>query len=154
MAPVIHAPEATLYPFSLFAAEASSVLMRAEDAEGNAHDYRFSVRGLDAGLGRLACSRHLELLGQRRLSALFANAGLGAEGVAGEEGMSRLQREFPFVGHLTQRRYATASESCWQMLWDVSDVVFFRTEQEARAGGFAKASSCAPLGDQDGDRSF
>jgi hypothetical protein len=143
MAPVIYAPETVLYPFSTFASDAATVLVRAEDGEGNAHDYLFSVRGLGTGLDRLACVRHLELLGQRRLRALYARTDLGAEAATEEDAMSRLQREFPFVGHRTQRRYAASSEACWQMLWDVTEVAFFRDEAGARASGYAKDAACS-----------
>ncbi len=142
VAPVIYAPETVLYPFSMFAADAASVLVRAEDAEGNAHDYRFSVRGLGAGLDRLACTRHLELLGQRRLTAFYASAEMDTEGATDEDALSRLQREFPFVGHRTQRRYAASSEACWQLLWDVSEVTFFRDERGAQANGYARDTTC------------
>jgi len=143
LAPVVHAPEAVVYPFSQIAAGAESVLIRAEDADGTQHDYRFSVRGLEPGLDRLSCVRHLELLGTRRLTAMYARASMGAEGARAEDGLARLLEQFPFVGHRTQRRYSPSSETCWQMLWDVEEIDFFRTEPDARASGYSKDTSCS-----------
>jgi hypothetical protein len=138
-----YASETEIYPFSELAASSSAVLMRTEDDSGRRYDYRFNLRGLNAGLNRLACVSHLDVLGHRRLAALFARARLPAAGAAEEGALERLVEEFPFVGHRTQRRYSPSDESCWRALWAVEEINFFRTETEARASGYARGGSCA-----------
>ena len=142
--PVASAPEETIYPFSEIASTASTVLIRAEDGQGRVHDYRFSLRGLNNALNRLECVRHLEILGERRALALFERAAIGVEREGSGYEISTLIEEFPFVGHRTQRRYLASKEGCWRTLWSVDEVVFFRTERDARSGGFARVRDCAP----------
>lgn len=142
--PLAFAPESTIYPFSEIAAAARTVLIRAEDREGRRHDYRFSLTGLNNGLNRLGCARHLEVLGRRRSVALFERASLSAGQALEEGGIPRLVEEFPFVGHRTQRRYMASTERCWRTLWKVEEIVFFRGERDARAQGFAKGQGCGP----------
>jgi len=141
--PMAYAPEPTIYPFSEVAAMARTVLMRAEDDQGRRHDYRFGLAGLNDGLNRLACARHLEVLGQRRTMALFERASLDAANALDEGGIDRLLERFQFVGHRTQRRYLQSNAACWRTLWKVDEVVFFGVEREARAEGYAKGHGCA-----------
>jgi hypothetical protein len=138
-----YASETEVYPFSELASTSTTVLMRTEDDAGRRYDYRFNLRGLNSGLNRLACVSHLDVLGQRRLAALYARARLPAGGASEEGALERLVEEFPFVGHRTQRRYSAASESCWRALWAVDEINFFRTEADARASGYARGPSCA-----------
>jgi hypothetical protein len=142
--PRAYAPESTIYPFSEVATTARAVLLRAEDAEGRWHDYRFGLAGLNNSLNRLGCARHLEVLGQRRAMALFERASLNGEEALDEGGIHRLIEQFRFVGHRTQRRYLASSDTCWRILWKVDEVVFFRVERDARAGGYARGGGCAP----------
>ena len=139
--PHAYAPEETIYPFTEVATASGTVLVRVEDREGRSYDYRFNLSGLNNGLNRLDCTRHLEVLGQRRTQALLEQAELDATG-GGEDGLERLISVYPFVGHRTQRRYAASSNPCWRNLWPVDEIVFFRNEREARAEGFASGSGC------------
>lgn len=51
-----YAPSATTPHFTAAATAATSVLIRAKDFRGTAHDMRFSMMGLTAGLAKLPCA--------------------------------------------------------------------------------------------------
>ena len=145
--PSAYAPERTIYPFTDQASRASTVLFRVADVQGKTFDYRFSMNGLNNGLNRLACTRHLEVLGQRHAAALVERAASDfvSEPLSPEE-ISRLSAVYPYVGHRRLRRYTAASQPCWQTTWGAVDVIFFRSEQEAVAEGFARDETCITRG--------
>lgn len=146
----VFAPPRTLITLTERAATEDRLRVRLTDFRGTNHDLEFRLAGFGEALANLTCD-----LSAARVRAAAAAAAAGeqrriaeeqrrAEAQAAAEAAEaeRFIREHPFVGSRTSRTYMRTVPGCYTAYINPDAMVFFRSEEEARAAGYTRTNLC------------